>query len=61
MLREKGRYRVYKLEYENSKARETYIYPLTDVVEIYIKLKDSSGVWVPHMGPLGFEPKTSGL
>jgi len=49
ILRErKGRYYVYKLEGANGDVRETYVGPLTDVVETYIKLKVSSGgVGVP--------------
>ncbi len=56
ILRErKGRYYVYKLEYENGKARETYVGPLIDVVKTYIKLKDNSGV-SPTMRPRDLNP-----
>ena len=64
ILRErKGRYYVYKLEYEDGNAREHYVGPLADVVETYEKLKNSSeGVGVPPtMRPPGFEPGTSGV
>ncbi len=63
ILRErKGRYYVYKLEYENGKARETYVGSLFDVVETYLKLKENGGVGVsPTMRPPGFEPGISGL
>jgi len=49
ILRErKGRYYVYKLEGANGDVRETYVGPLIDVVETYLKLKDSiGGVGVP--------------
>jgi hypothetical protein len=49
ILRErKGRYYVYKLEYEGGKARERYVGPLVDVVETYLR-----GGWgvPPHSGP----------
>ncbi len=68
ILRErKGRYYVYKLEYENGKARETYVGPLTDVVETYIKIRGAGirpagGMGdLPTMRPPGFEPGISGL
>nr|WP_231113809.1 putative integrase [Sulfurisphaera ohwakuensis] len=35
----KGRYYVYKLETVNGEVKETYVGPLVDVVETYIKLK----------------------
>ncbi|BBG23736.1 hypothetical protein IC006_1027 [Sulfuracidifex tepidarius] len=35
----KGRHYVYKVEHEEGNVRETYVGPLTDVVESYIKLK----------------------
>ena len=49
ILRErKGRYYVYKLETVNGEVKERYVDPLTDVVETYEKLKNSSGgVGVP--------------
>ncbi|AAK40627.1 Integrase, probable (fragment) [Saccharolobus solfataricus P2] len=61
----KGRYYVYKLEYENGNVKETYVDPLVDVVETYEKLKDSSGGFRgyppnPTTDPPGFEPGTSG-
>ena len=62
ILRErKGRYYVYKLETINGETKERYVGPLIDVVETYLKLKDSSGgVGVsPTVGPLGLEPRTS--
>ncbi len=44
ILTEKERaYYVYKLENVDGDVRETYVGPLTDVVETYLKLKDSSG------------------
>jgi len=44
LLRErKGRYYVYKLEYENGDTKETYVGPLADVAEKHIKLKDEIG------------------
>ena len=63
ILRErKGRYYVYKLEGANGDVRETYVGPLIDVVETYLKLKNSiGGVGVPPTaGPGGFEPPTTG-
>ena len=42
----KGRYYVYKLEKVNGKTRETYVGPLIDVVETYLKLK--VGVYPPQ-------------
>lgn len=63
ILRErKGRYYVYKLEGTNGDVRETYVGPLIDVVETYIKLKLEAGVLggVPLTGPGGFEPPTTG-
>ena len=56
ILRErKGRYYVYKLEYENGDVKETYVGSLTDVVESYLKLKENSiGVLgYPHNGAAG--------
>ena len=56
ILRErKGRYYVYKLETVNGEVKERYIGPLTDVVETYEKLKNSSGgVGVyPHSAAAG--------
>ncbi|BFI76775.1 putative integrase [Sulfurisphaera ohwakuensis] len=63
ILREKkGRYYVYKLETVNGEVRETYVGPLIDVVETYIKLKESGSVGVsPTVRPPGFEPGTSGV
>ena len=64
ILRERrGRYYVYKLEYEGGKARERYVGPLVDVAETYLKLKDGTGgVGVTHHKPRpGFEPGTSAL
>jgi len=63
ILRErKGRYYVYMLEGANGDVRETYVGPLTDVVETYLKLKLEAGVLggVPLTGPGGFEPPTTG-
>lgn len=63
ILRErKGRYYVYKLEGTNGDVRETYVGPLIDVVETYLKLKSEAGVLggVPLTGPGGFEPPTTG-
>ena len=63
ILRErKGRYYVYKLENVNGEVKERYVGPLTDVVETYEKLKNSSGgVGVPPTtDPPGFEPGTAG-
>lgn len=39
----KGRYYVYKLETVNGEIKETYVGPLVDVVETYLKLKNRSG------------------
>ena len=64
ILRErKGRYYVYKLETVNGETKERYVGPLIDVVETYLKMKDSSGgVGVPPTKPRpGFEPGTSAL
>ncbi|ARM77163.1 hypothetical protein B6F84_10560 [Acidianus manzaensis] len=60
ILRErKGRYYVYKLETINGETKETYVGPLIDVVETYLKLKEN-GVWgIPTMGLPGFEPGTT--
>jgi hypothetical protein len=45
ILRERrGRYYVYKLEYEGGKARERYVGPLVDVAETYEKFKRMGGV-----------------
>ena len=66
ILRErKGRYYVYKLEGANGDVRETYVGPLIDVVETYLKLKLEAGVLggiplTPTAGPGGFEPPTTG-
>ncbi|MBB5253136.1 putative integrase [Sulfurisphaera ohwakuensis] len=62
ILRErKGQYYVYKLETINGEIKERYIGPLADVVETYLKLKESGGVGVsPTTGPPGFEPGTTG-
>ena len=59
MRERKGRYYVYTLERANGDVRETYVGPLIDVVETYLKLKDSIG-GVPLTGPGGFEPPTTG-
>ncbi len=64
ILRErKGRYYVYKLETVNGEVKERYVGPLIDVVETYLKLKNSSGgVGVPPtVRPPGFEPGITGL
>ncbi len=66
ILRErKGRYYVYKLEYENGETKERYVGPLADVVETYEKLKDGNGIGVlgvsSNMGPPGFEPGTTSV
>ena len=64
ILRErKGRYYVYKLETINGEIKERYVGSLIDVVETYLKLKNSSGgVGVsPTAGPPGFEPGTTGF
>ena len=55
ILRErKGRYYVYESENVNGETKERYVDPITDVVETYEKLKNSSGgVGVPHSGPAG--------
>jgi hypothetical protein len=54
LLRErKGRYYVYKLEYENGDAKETYVGPLADVAEKHIKLKD-------EIGGVGYPPQSRG-
>ena len=56
ILRErKGRYYVYKLEGANGDVRETYVGPLIDVVETYLKLKLEAGVLggCPPNGPGG--------
>ena len=43
ILRErKGRYYVYKIEYEDGNPRERYVGPLADVVESYLKMKENS-------------------
>lgn len=63
ILRErKGRYYVYKLETINGEIKERYVGSLIDVVETYLKLKNSSGgVGVsPTADPPGFEPGTTG-
>ena len=63
VLRErKGRYYVYKLETINGEIKERYVGSLIDVVESYLKLKNSSGsVGVPPTtDPPGFEPGTYG-
>ena len=63
ILRErKGRYYVYKLENVNGETKERYVGSLIDVVESYLKLKNSSGgVGVPPTtDPPGFEPGTYG-
>ena len=53
ILRErKGRYYVYKLENVNGEVKERYVGSLIDVVETYLKLKNSSGGY-PHSGPAG--------
>ncbi|WP_390532987.1 putative integrase [Sulfurisphaera ohwakuensis] len=54
----KGRYYVYKLETVNSEVRETYVGPLIDVVETYIKIGcGDMPRWGcrpnPHNGPAG--------
>jgi hypothetical protein len=57
ILRErKGRYYVYKLENVNGETKERYVGSLIDVVESYLKLKNSSGgVGVsPTTDPPGF-------
>ena len=52
LLRErKGRYYVYKLEYENGDTKETYVGPLADVAEKHIKLKD-------EIGGVGYPPQS---
>ncbi|QGA87264.1 integrase [Sulfolobus spindle-shaped virus] len=57
----KGKYYVYILRTINGKLKETYVGPLTDVVETYIKLKENGGVGEsPTMRPPGFEPGTAG-
>ncbi|BAB65389.1 hypothetical protein STK_04054 [Sulfurisphaera tokodaii str. 7] len=63
ILRErKGRYYVYKLETINGEVKERYVAPLIDVVETYIKLKESGSVGVsPTVRPPGFEPGITGL
>ncbi|WP_409348567.1 putative integrase [Saccharolobus islandicus] len=58
MLRErKGRYYVYKLETINGEIKERYVGPLADVVESYLKLKESNGIGgvggTPHNGAAG--------
>ena len=59
ILRErKGRYYVYKLEYEGGKARERYVGPLADVVESYEMW--GGGGYPPTTDPPGFEPGTTG-
>ena len=63
ILRErKGRYYVYKLENVNGEVKERYVGSLIDVVETYLKLKNSSGgVGVPPTKPpAGLEPATTG-
>ena len=63
ILRErKGRYYVYKLENVNGETKERYVGPLADVVETYLKLKNSSGGvgLPPTTDPPGFEPGTTG-
>ncbi len=63
ILRErKGRYHVYKLETINGEEKERYVGPLADVVESYLKLKNSSGGVgdTPTTDPPGFEPGTYG-
>ncbi|BAK54646.1 hypothetical protein STK_17164 [Sulfurisphaera tokodaii str. 7] len=54
ILRErKGRYYVYKLKTIKSEVNETYVGLLADVVETYLKLKES-GVWgTPHSATAG--------
>ncbi len=62
MRERRGRYYVYKLEYEGGKARERYVGPLVDVVETYEKFKRMGGVGTsPTTDPGGFEPPTTGL
>ncbi len=66
ILRErKGRYYVYKLEYEDGNAKERYIGPLADVVQTYEKLKSGVLGGTPliqgssrglNPGPLGPQP-----
>ncbi|WP_084739560.1 putative integrase [Sulfuracidifex tepidarius] len=52
ILRErKGRYYVYKLEYEDGNAKERYVGPLADVVKSYEESKRSGGVGVSPHGP----------
>ncbi len=54
ILRErKGRYYVYKLEYEEGNAREHYVGPLADVVKSYEELKRSGGVGVSPQAAAG--------
>lgn len=63
LLERKGRYYVYNLETINGEIKETYVCPLVNVVETYIKLKDNSiggnKEYSPTMGPAGFEPATT--
>lgn len=51
----KGRYYVYELETVNAEIKETYVGPLVDVVEAYIKLKEGWGD-SPTVPRPGFEP-----
>ena len=54
ILRErKGRYYVYKLEYEGDKVKETYVGPLVDVIESYEKLKLRGWGICPHNATAG--------
>lgn len=62
MRERKGRYYVYKLENENGKTKETYVGPLIDVAESYLKMKEIGVLGVsPNMGPPGFEPGTTSV
>lgn len=54
-----------RTRYRYTDVRETYVGPLTDVIETYIKLKLEAGVLggvplTPTAGPGGFEPPTTG-
>ncbi|ACP35292.1 hypothetical protein LS215_3020 [Sulfolobus islandicus L.S.2.15] len=53
------------METINGEVKERYVGPLADVVEAYLKLKESNGIGgvgvPPTMGPPGFEPGTTSV
>ncbi|QIW25296.1 hypothetical protein EWF20_02625 [Sulfolobus sp. S-194] len=57
----KGRYYVYKLENVSGEIKETYMGPLIDFVDTYLKLKVGVlGYFSNRADPPGFEPGTTG-